>query len=64
MSMWNGKRCVITHYPPCQRPGMDLSKMTRQEIEVLLRLLAEWGRRELALLMLERHEAERQGKLH
>ena len=38
---------------------MDLSKMTRQEIEALLKLLAEWERRELMLLMLERREAER-----
>jgi hypothetical protein len=32
--------------------------------EALLRLLAEWERQELALLMLERREAERQGRLH
>jgi hypothetical protein len=43
---------------------MDMSKMTRQEIEALLRLLAEWERQELALLMLERREAEREGRLH
>jgi hypothetical protein len=50
--------------PLLQTPGMDLSKMTRQEIEALLKLLAEWERRELMLLMLERREAERAGRLH
>jgi hypothetical protein len=43
---------------------MDVSKMTRQEIEALMRLLAECERRELALLLLERREAERQGRVH
>jgi hypothetical protein len=43
---------------------MDLSRMTQAEIAALLRLLAEWERRELALLMLERRKAERQGRLH
>jgi hypothetical protein len=43
---------------------MDLSKMTRQEIEALLRLLAEFEREEMELLVLERREAERQGRLH
>ena len=38
--------------------------MTSQEIEALLRLLAEWEREELMLLMLERREAEREGRLH
>ena len=38
--------------------------MTRQEIEALLRLLAEWEREELELIMRERREAERQGWLH
>ena len=33
---------------------MEMSKMTRQEIEALLRLLAE----------MEREEAERMGQLH
>ena len=41
--------------------GMDLDKMTIPEVEALLRLLAEWERRELMLLMLERREAEREG---
>jgi hypothetical protein len=40
---------------------MDLSKMTRQEIEALLKLLAEWERRELMLLMRERKESGREG---
>ena len=43
---------------------MDLSHMTIAEIEASLRLLAEWERRELMLLMLERRETERQGWLH
>ena len=43
---------------------MDLSKMTRQEIEALLRLLAEMEREELELLMRERMETELQGRLH
>jgi hypothetical protein len=30
---------------------MDLDKMTRHEIEALLRLTAEWEREELALFM-------------
>jgi hypothetical protein len=38
--------------------------MTRQEIEALLRLLAEFEREELELIMRERREAEREGKLH
>jgi hypothetical protein len=43
---------------------MDMSKMTRQEIEALLKLLAEWEREELELIMRERVEAEREGRLH
>jgi hypothetical protein len=43
---------------------MDMSKMTRQEIEVLLRLLAEWERQELTLLMLQRRLAKQEGQLH
>ena len=38
--------------------------MTTAEIEALLRLLAEWEREELELVMQERREAERQGRLH
>jgi division protein CdvB (Snf7/Vps24/ESCRT-III family) len=38
---------------------MDLSKMNHQEIEALLRLLAEFEREEMALLLRERLEAER-----
>jgi len=43
---------------------MDMSKMTRQEIEAFLKMLAEMERQELALLMRERQEAERLGRLH
>jgi len=43
---------------------MDMSKMTAYEVQRLLRLLAEWEREELELIMLERREAERQGLLH
>jgi hypothetical protein len=52
------------HLPPCHPRGMDLSKMTTAEVEALLRLLAEWEREELEMLSQERHEAEREGKLH
>jgi hypothetical protein len=45
-------------------PGMDLSKMTRQEIEALLKMLAEMKRQQIALLMWERRYTERQGRLH
>ena len=38
--------------------------MTTADVEVLLRLLAEWEREELELLMQERREAEREGRLH
>jgi len=38
--------------------------MTTAEVEALLRLLAEWEREELELLIQERCEAERQGRLH
>ena len=42
---------------------MDLSKMTRQEIEALLRLLADLEREEMELIIRERMEAEWQGRL-
>jgi hypothetical protein len=42
---------------------MDMSKMSRQEIEGLLLLLAEFEREELELIMNERQEAERMGQL-
>ena len=38
--------------------------MTRQEIEALLRLLAEMEREELELIMKERQEAKRLGQLY
>jgi hypothetical protein len=43
---------------------MDTSKMTRQETEALLKMLAEWERQELALLVRERREAEPERRLH
>ena len=44
---------------------MDMSsKTTRQEIGVLLQMLVQRERHELALLMLERIEAERLGREH
>jgi hypothetical protein len=43
---------------------MDMSNMTRQEIEALLRQLAEFDREELELIMQERQEAERMKQLH
>jgi hypothetical protein len=38
--------------------------MTEPEVEALLRLLAEWEREELELIMQERRAAERQGQPH
>jgi hypothetical protein len=38
--------------------------MTTGELQALLRLLAEWEGEELELVMQERREAERQGRLH
>jgi len=38
--------------------------MSREEVEALLRLLAEMEREELQQIMQERREAERQGRLH
>ena len=38
--------------------------MTIAEAEALLRLLAEWEHAELELIMQERRDAERQGRLH
>jgi hypothetical protein len=35
--------------------------MTRQEIEALLRLLVEWERKEISLLMLTRRKPQRDG---
>jgi hypothetical protein len=43
---------------------MDLSNMTTAEVDVLLRLLAEFEREELELIMRERREAEREERLH
>ncbi len=42
---------------------MDLSHITRQEIEALLKMLAEMERQEMALLLRERREVERQGRV-
>jgi hypothetical protein len=33
--------------PPYHPDGMDMDKMNRQEIEALLKLLAEWEREDL-----------------
>ena len=38
--------------------------MTIAEVEALLRLLADQERKELELIMKERREAERSGRLH
>ena len=38
--------------------------MTTAEIDALLRLLAEWEREELELLMQERRDAEQNRRLH
>jgi hypothetical protein len=43
---------------------MNLSKMTLEEVQILLRLLAEYEQEELELIMRERREAEREGRLH
>ena len=50
--------------PPCHPHGMDLSKMTLEEVQALLRLLAEFEREELELIMRERREAELTGRLN
>jgi hypothetical protein len=47
---------------PCHPPSMDQNKMTTTEVEARLKLLAEWAREEL--LMQERREVEREGRLH
>lgn len=44
--------------------AMALDRLTREEIEALLKLLAEFEREEMELLKRERREAERQGRLH
>jgi hypothetical protein len=41
-----------------------IKRMPRHEVEALLKLLAEFEREELALLMWERREAERLGRVH
>jgi len=43
---------------------MDLSKITLDEVQVLLRLLAEFEREVMELLMREQREAELMGRLH
>ena len=43
---------------------MDLSKMPLEEVQALLRLPAEFEREEMELLMREKMEAEREGRLH
>ena len=41
-----------------------IKRMTREEVEALLKLLAQFKRVDLALLMWERRKAERLGRLH
>jgi len=43
---------------------MDKSRMTRREIETLLRLLAEMEREEFELIVRELKEAELSGQVH
>jgi len=43
---------------------MNMSNMTRQEIETLLRLLAEMEREALEWIMDELLEADRKGQVH
>jgi len=43
---------------------MDMSRMTRREIETLLRLLAEMEREEFELIVRELKEAELSGQVH
>ena len=43
---------------------MDMSEMTTEELQALLRLLADMDRKEMELVMQERREAEWQGRLH
>jgi len=40
--------------------GMDLSKMTLEEVQALLRLLAEFEREEMELIMREMRAAEQE----
>ena len=42
----------------------NIKRRSREELEALLKLLAQWERDALALIMLERREAERLGKLY
>jgi hypothetical protein len=43
---------------------MDMSKMTLKEVQALLRMLAEFEREGMELLMQEHREAELKGRLH
>jgi hypothetical protein len=43
---------------------MDMSRMTTEELQALLKMLAEMERQAMALLMRERREVERQGRGH
>jgi hypothetical protein len=43
---------------------MELDKMTTEEVQAVLRLLVDLEREDLALLLQERREAEREGQLH
>jgi hypothetical protein len=57
-------RLTDPHRHPRHPRGMDLYKMTLDEVQALLRLLAEWKWEDMALLVLERIEAERDALLH
>ena len=52
------------HSTTCQTRRMDKSNITSQEIESLLRLLAEFKRGQLKLIMYELREAERRAEEH
>jgi hypothetical protein len=54
----------VAQRPPRQTPFMNLTHMTRQEIETLLRLLADMKREELTLLMRWRIKSELMGRVY
>ena len=57
-------RLTDYHCLQCHPPGMELSKMTLEEVQALLRLLAEFERDGMELLMQEQRKAELKGRLH
>lgn len=54
----------VAQRPPRQTPFLNLAHMTRQEIETLLRLLADMKREELTLLMRWRIKSELMGRVY